>query len=153
MTTLEAEARALLAEEDAHRLARAKEQVQQRRERERQEQAHQETLAAAAARLKALDPRPIETARQQLAAALNALAVAVGHWNSELAAVRDDVEAAGLQAHPSVDLYRADAFPGITIGKVAARPQPLQRTISELSREVIRRHYPRYSVSLDSPQD
>ncbi len=153
MTTIEAESRALLAEEDAHRLARAKEQIRERRERERQEQAHRETLAAAAARLKALDPRPIETARHQLAAALNALAVAVGRWNSELAAVRGDVEEAGLQAHPSVNLYRADSFPGITIGDVAARPQPLQRPISEVAQEVIRRHYPRRTVSLDNPQD
>ncbi len=139
--------------EGAVNFARARLAAAERAERERVERERRDTLAALQARLRGLDPKPVEKARQRLAEALEAYVLAAGGWNDELDAVRLELSAAGLQEAPGVDPYRADAYTGITIGEVRARPWPLQRHISTLAREVLQLRCPRMAISLDNPQD
>ena len=150
---LEVDVAALLADEDAQRRARAKQQVQARRERQWQEETTRLTLEQLAARLRTLDPTPVEKARHQLERALEGYITAAVAFNSELDAVRDDLTRAGLQNHPSVNLYKAGPFPGITVGAAELQPQPVQRVISQVAKAAIARHFARGEISLDRPGD
>ena len=78
---------------------------------------------------------------------------AVEAFNNALDAVRDDLTAAGLQNHATVNLYKAGAFPGLTVGSTEVRPQPVQWTISALAKAAITRHFPRGGIDLNQPKD
>ena len=152
-TDLETEVAALLADEDAQRRARALQQAQARRERQWREETTRATLEQLAARLRTLDPTPVEKARHQLERALEGYILAALAFNAELDAVRDDLTAAGLQNHPRVNLYKAGVFPGITVGAVEVRPQPVQRVIAAVAKAAIARHFPRHAIDLNQPKD
>ncbi len=150
---LDQEVQALLADEDAQRRERAKQQVQARLEQQWREETTRATLEQLAARLRTLDSTPVEKARHQLERALEAYISAAVAFNSELDAVRDDLTAAGLQNHPSVNLYKAGPFPGITVESAELQPQPVQRVISQVAKAAIARHFARGEISLDRPGD
>ena len=150
---LEADVDALLAEEAQQRRARALQQAQARREQQWREETTTAALEQLAARLRTLDPAPVEKARHQLERALEAYISAAVAFNNELDAVRDELTRAGLQNHPTVNLYKAGPYPGITVGSAEVRPQPVQRVISQVAKAAIARHFPRGEISLDSPRD
>ncbi len=150
---LDQEVQALLADEDAQRRERARQQVQARREQQWQEETARQTLEQLAARLRTLDPTPVDKARHQLERALEGYITAVIAYNGELDGIRDELTRAGLQNHPSVNLYRAGPFPGISVLAVEVQPQPVQRVIAQAVKAAIARLFPRVQISLDSPRD
>lgn len=150
MPDLEARARDLIARQERERLAAAVAELAAEDARQQQEQARQEALAGFAARLEALDGKLIDKARENLARALERFAETVDAYNDEIAAVRADLQTAGLQVDPAVD-YRADGgYPGVTVNGTARRQQAFQTPIVDLIRDVHQRHYPDASLNLKS---
>ncbi len=150
---LESEVQALLAEEEAERRERARQQVQARREQQWREETISAPLQQLESRLRTIDPTAVDKARHQLERAMEGYITAVVAYNGELDGIRDELTRAGLQNHPTVNLYKAGPFPGITVGSTSALPQPVQRTIADVAKAAIRRHFPRYAIDLNQPKD
>jgi len=122
--------------------ATARQDAAQRAAVQQAEEERQQRLATATARLVALDSSDHDAARDQLRAALDALAVAVLARSAELGQI---VGAAGVSYAPGGT---------VTLGGVTRRPLPFQSLVRDLVIDVVRERFgPRQPVDLNYPPD